>query len=62
MGLLLDLLLAYLAVSGFVTFVLVRFFRRTEEKASAALIVEFKPRAVPDVEARQDAASERKAA
>jgi len=42
--LLLELFLCYLAISATVTFALVRFFRRTEEKAASAVLVEFRPR------------------
>jgi hypothetical protein len=41
--LLFELFLGYLAVSAVVTFALVRLFRRTEEKATTAVLVEFKP-------------------
>ena len=63
MSLFMDLLLVYLIASAIVTLALLRFFRVTDEKATAAGILELRPRAMQDTAPGDGGASrERRAA
>jgi hypothetical protein len=44
--LVLELLLGYLGASALVTFILIRLFRHTDERAQVAQIIEFEPGAL----------------